>query len=48
MLLIFITICLYFTNIYNLLNLLLISLNKINYFKKYMNIILIKNLLTLL
>jgi len=30
-LLILIIICLYFTNIYNLLNLLLISLNKINY-----------------
>ena len=31
--LIFIIICLYFTNVYNSLNLLLISLNKISYFK---------------
>ena len=33
-----IIICLYFNNIYNLLNLLLIYLNNINYFKKNMNI----------
>ena len=29
-----IRICLYFTNVYNLLNLLLIFLKKINYFNK--------------
>ena len=46
MLLVFIKICLYFINVDNSLNLLLIFLNKINYFKKYMNILLIRNLLT--
>ena len=41
-----IIICLYFTNVYNLLNLLLISLNKINYFEDKMNICLKDKLLT--
>ncbi len=30
----FIIICVYFTNVYNLLNLLLVTLDKIKYFKK--------------
>ena len=38
--------CLYFTNVYNSLNLLLISLNKINYLINKMNIHLIDKLLT--